>query len=218
MDILHTSEPDLSAYQKTVAVEFLPGQFDQRADSAEQAVKLITGKDDIKIRTAKLFAFPEISDKEFAEAKKLFINVVDAKEKDLSVLNYPQSAQPHPVPVIEGFIDFDDAQLEKFYQEWSFAFGLDDLKFIQDYFKKENRNPTETELKVLDTYWSDHCRHTTFMTELENISFEGDFQETLQAIYDRYLALRKELNREHKPISLMDFGTIAAKYFQKMEN
>ncbi|MGQ1944250.1 phosphoribosylformylglycinamidine synthase [Ornithobacterium rhinotracheale] len=215
MDILHTSEPDLSAYQKTVAVEFLPGQFDQRADSAEQAVKLITGKDDIKIRTAKLFAFPEISDKEFAEAKKLFINVVDAKEKDLSVLNYPQSAQPHPVPVIEGFIDFDDAQLEKFYQEWSFAFGLDDLKFIQDYFKKENRNPTETELKVLDTYWSDHCRHTTFMTELENISFEGDFQETLQAIYDRYLALRKELNREHKPISLMDFGTIAAKYFQK---
>ena len=215
MDILHREQPDFSNYAQTMAVEFLPGQFDQRADSAEQAVRLITGKDNVKIRTAKLFAFPQINDSEFAEAKKLLVNVVDAREKNMSQLSYPSVESPKNVPVIEGFIDFNEAELKDLFNQWGFAFGLDDLKFIQDYFKKEKRNPTETELKVLDTYWSDHCRHTTFMTELENIEFNGDFKVTLEEIFNRYLSLRKELNREHKPISLMDIGTIAAKYFQK---
>ena len=215
MDILHTEQPDFSNYSQTMAVEFLPGQFDQRADSAEQAVRLITGKDNVKIRTAKLFAFPQINDSEFAEAKKLLVNVVDAREKNMSQLSYPSVESPKNVPVIEGFIDFNEAELKDLFNQWGFAFGLDDLKFIQDYFKKEERNPTETELKVLDTYWSDHCRHTTFMTELENIEFNGNFKATLEEIFNRYLSLRKELNREHKPISLMDIGTIAAKYFQK---
>ncbi|MBV7441908.1 phosphoribosylformylglycinamidine synthase [Weeksellaceae bacterium TAE3-ERU29] len=215
MDILHTEQPDFSNYAQTMAVEFLPGQFDQRADSAEQAVRLITGKDNVKIRTAKLFAFPQINDSEFSEAKKLLVNVVDAREKNMNQLSYPSVESPKNVPVVEGFIDFNETELKDLFNQWGFAFGLDDLKFIQDYFKKEKRNPTETELKVLDTYWSDHCRHTTFMTELENIEFNGDFKTTLEEIFNRYLSLRKELNREHKPISLMDIGTISAKYFQK---
>lgn len=221
MDILHTTQPDLTSYPYTLAVEFLPGQFDQRADSAEQAVQLITNNDQVKIRTALLYAFQDLPTSKIDEVKKFLINTVDAREKKMDVLNIPQNPVPEAVPVIDGFIDLDANSLQKFYKEWRFSFGLDDLGFIQDYFKKEQRNPTETELKVLDTYWSDHCRHTTFMTELENIEFNGDFKETLEEIFQRYLQIRKDLGREHKPISLMDFGTIAAKYFRaegKLEN
>ncbi len=221
MDILHTTQPDLTSYPYTLAVEFLPGQFDQRADSAEQAVQLITNNDQVKIRTALLYAFQDLPTSKIEEVKKLLINTVDARQKNMEALKIPQNPVPEDVPVIDGFIDIDGEELQAFYKEWEFSFGLDDLGFIQDYFKKEQRNPTETELKVLDTYWSDHCRHTTFMTELENIEFNGDFKETLEEIFQRYLQIRKDLGREHKPISLMDFGTIAAKYFRaegKLEN
>lgn len=221
MDILHTSMPDLANYPISFAVEYLPGQFDQRADSAEQAVQLITNNEDVIIRTAKLYAFQNLKEAKVDEVKKLLINTVDAREKNMDKLSIPANPVPAEVPVIDGFTDLDEKGLQDFYKEWGFSFGLDDLAFIQDYFKKEQRNPTETELKVLDTYWSDHCRHTTFMTELEDIEFNGDFKETLEAIFQRYLSIRKKLGREHKPISLMDLGTIAAKYFRaegKLEN
>lgn len=215
MDILQSDPPEMDSYDYTLAVEFLPGQFDQRADSAEQAVKLITHNNEVKIRTAKLYGFQNLPLNQVEQIRKFLINTVDAREKNLEELALPANPVPQQVPVIEGFTSLDDSKLKEFYAEWGFAFGLDDLQFIQEYFCKENRNPTETELKVLDTYWSDHCRHTTFLTELENIKFEGDFQETLQQIFDRYLAIRTELGREHKPVSLMDIGTIAAKYFHK---
>lgn len=221
MDILHNDLPDLSDYSSQLAVEFLPGQFDQRADSAEQAVQLITGNNNVKIRTAILYAFKNLAKHKMEEVKKYLINSVDAREKNMNILSIPQLPVPDQVPVIEGFIGLNEKELTDFYKEWGFSFGLDDLFFIQDYFKKENRDVTETELKVLDTYWSDHCRHTTFMTELENIEFHGFFKKTLENIFQRYLEIRKELGREHKPISLMDFGTIAAKYLHakgKLEN
>lgn len=221
MDIMHTSLPDLSPYSAHLAVEFLPGQFDQRADSAEQAVKLITHQRAVRIRTAKLYAFENVDERKLDEIKKHLINTVDMREKNLNVLKIPSNPKPEEVPIIHGFIKLNASELESFYQSWGFSFGLDDLAFIQAYFKKENRDATETELKVLDTYWSDHCRHTTFETSLEKIEFKGDFKQTLENIFERYLNIRKTLNREHKPISLMDFGTIAAKYFHakgKLEN
>ena len=149
-----------------------------------------------------------------AKVKDYVINSVDSQEKNLDILVNPSIPKPTEVPIIEGFIALDENALLSFHTEWSFSFDLADLKFIQDYFIQEKRNPTETELKVLDTYWSDHCRHTTFFTELKDIQFAGDLAYKLEEIFNRYLALRKELGREHKPISLMDIGTIAAKYLR----
>lgn len=212
MDILHEQQPDLSSYQWTLAVEPLPGQFDQRADSAEQAVQLITRNNTVKVKSAILYAFKNFTAENASEYKRFLINTVETRQKDMTLLDSPAHQVPSKVSSEKGFIEFDEIQLENYFKDNSFSFGLDDLAFIQDYFKKEKRNPTETELKVLDTYWSDHCRHTTFLTELKNIEFKGHFQATLQKIFEHYLALRKELQREHKPISLMDLGTIAAKY------
>ena len=158
--------------------------------------------------------FDKVSDSDLAKVKDYLINSVDSQEKNLDILVNPSIPKPTEVPTIEGFIALDENALLSFHTEWSFSFDLADLKFIQDYFIQEKRNPTETELKVLDTYWSDHCRHTTFFTELKDIQFAGDLAYKLEEIFNRYLALRKELGREHKPISLMDIGTIAAKYLR----
>ena len=158
--------------------------------------------------------FDKVSDSDLAKVKDYVINSVDSQEKNLDILVNPSIPKPTEVPLIEGFTALDENALLSFHTEWSFSFDLADLKFIQDYFIQEKRNPTETELKVLDTYWSDHCRHTTFFTELKDIQFAGDLAYKLEEIFNRYLALRKELGREHKPISLMDIGTIAAKYLR----
>ena len=158
--------------------------------------------------------FDKVSDSDLAKVKDYLINSVDSQEKNLDILVNPSIPKPTEVPLIEGFTALDENALLSFHTEWSFSFDLADLKFIQDYFIQEKRNPTETELKVLDTYWSDHCRHTTFFTELKDIQFAGDLAYKLEEIFNRYLALRKELGREHKPISLMDIGTIAAKYLR----
>jgi phosphoribosylformylglycinamidine synthase len=212
VDIVHIQNPADSSLS-CFATEYLPGQYDQRADSAEQAIQLVTGNKPM-IRTGKLFVFDKVNGDTLAELKNYLINSVDSREKNLDILMKPSIPQPENVPTISGFIDLDETGLAALHKEWSFSFDLADLKFTQDYFKSENRNPTETELKVLDTYWSDHCRHTTFFTELKDITFEGDLANKIEEIFDRYLALRKELGREHKPISLMDIGTIAAKYLR----
>ena len=211
-DISHTENPADSVLS-SFATEYLPGQYDQRADSAEQAIQLVTGTKPM-IRTGKLFVFDKVNGTVLAELKNYLINSVDSQEKNLNTLVKPNIPQPESVPTVDGFIDLDESGLAALHKEWSFSFDLADLKFTQDYFKTENRNPTETELKVLDTYWSDHCRHTTFFTELKDITFEGDLANKIEEIFNRYLALRKELGREHKPISLMDIGTIAAKYLR----
>lgn len=209
-DILHTDNPAKNNY---FAVEYLPGQYDQRADSAQQLIAVLTGNTHCVVRTAKLYDIQGIED--LSEIKKYLINSVDSKEKDLKVLINTQSEKPLPVKIYDGFIDFDESRLSEFYQQHNFAFDTEDLKFIQKYFIQIQRNPTETELKVLDTYWSDHCRHTTFMTELTDIRFEGNFKETLEKIFAQYLNLRKGLNREQKPINLMDLATVVGRYFHQ---
>lgn len=211
-DITHAENPAASN-TSSFATEYLPGQYDQRADSAAQAIQLVVGNKPA-IRTGKLFVFDKVSDSDLAKVKDYVINSVDSQEKNLDILVNPSIPKPTEVPIIEGFTTLDESALLAFHTEWSFSFDLADLKFIQTYFQNEKRNPTETELKVLDTYWSDHCRHTTFFTELKDIQFAGHLAYKLEEIFNRYLALRKELGREHKPISLMDIGTIAAKYLR----
>lgn len=209
-DILHINNPAKNTH---FAVEYLPGQYDQRADSAQQLIAVLTGNTSCVVRTAKLYDIQGIED--ISSIKKYLINSVDCKEKDLNILINTKSEKPISIKKYEGFMNFNDSQLTEFYKQQGLAFDLDDLKFIQKHFSQIQRDPTETELKVLDTYWSDHCRHTTFMTELTDIRFEGNFKETLEKIFSQYLKLRKELNREHKPINLMDLATIVGKYFRQ---
>ncbi|WP_312194998.1 phosphoribosylformylglycinamidine synthase [Epilithonimonas vandammei] len=211
-DILIEENPAKGIY---FAMEFLPGQYDQRADSAQQCIALLTGNEKSKVRSGNLIEINGINDADLAKIKDLLINKVESQEKDLSILDIPAEETPSKVIVHEGFNDFDDVQLADFYNSHGFALGLDDLKFIQEYFKSEQRDPTETELKVLDTYWSDHCRHTTFETELSNIEFEGQFKHTLETIFNDYIEKRKFLGRELKPISLMDLATVCGRYFHK---
>lgn len=214
-DILHEENP---ANGICFAMEFLPGQYDQRADSAQQCIALLTENEKSKVRSGKLIEFEGVSEADLAKIKDLLINKVESQQKDLSVLDIPADEIPSKVLIHENFINFNAAELENFYNNHGFALGLDDLKFIQDYFKTEQRNPTETELKVLDTYWSDHCRHTTFETELSNIEFEGQFKHTLETIFNDYIEKRKFLGRELKPISLMDLATVCGRYFHKTGN
>lgn len=211
-DKLYDENPAKGIY---FATEFLPGQFDQRADSAEQCIALLTGNENAKVRSGKLIELQGVSEADLAEIKNQLINKVESQEKDLSKLEIPAEEAPSPVLTHEGFTELSKDELSTFYNEHGFALGLDDLEFIQNYFKTEKRNPTETELKVLDTYWSDHCRHTTFETELTDIKFEGEFKETLETIFNDYLEKRKFLGREAKPVSLMDLATVCAKYFHK---
>lgn len=211
-DVLHQENP---AKNMHFATEFLPGQYDQRADSAEQCIALLTQTENAKVRSGKLIEIEGATEEDLKKIKNLLINKVESQEKDLTKLEIPAEEEPKEVPVYEGFNNFSEAELKDFYTAHGFAFGLDDLAYIQQYFKSENRNPTETELKVLDTYWSDHCRHTTFETQLTDIKFEGEFKATLEKIFADYLEKRKLLGREHKPISLMDLATVCGRYFHK---
>ncbi|MBQ0153012.1 MAG: phosphoribosylformylglycinamidine synthase [Chryseobacterium sp.] len=214
-DILHTENPATKIH---FAMEFMPGQYDQRADSAQQCIALLTGNEKSKVRSGKLISFEGVEETDLAKIKDLLINKVESQVKDLSILNIPAEELPTQVLVHENFTTLNEAELENFYNNHGFALELNDLKCIQDYFKTENRNPTETELKVLDTYWSDHCRHTTFEAALTDIQFEGKFKSTLDTIFADYLEKRKFLNREHKPVSLMDLATVCARYFHKTGN
>lgn len=211
-DILHEENPAGSLH---FATEFLPGQYDQRADSAQQCIALLTENENGKVRSGKLIELFGVSDSDVAIIKNHLINKVESQVKDLSKLEIPAEETPDPVIIHEGFNDFCAEELKEFYDDHGFALDIDDLGFIQNYFKSENRNPTETELKVLDTYWSDHCRHTTFETELTDIQFNDSFKSTLQTIFNDYLEKRKFLGREAKPVSLMDLATVCARYFHK---
>ncbi len=201
-------------YSKTViAVESLPGQFDQRAESAVQCTKLINPSSKVIITSGYLFMFDEvISEKELQILKKFYINKVEAREKDLSILFQAASTKAKAVMIIDGFIDLNESKLKTFYKENNLAMSFDDLKYIQEYFKTdENRNPYETEIKVFDTYWSDHCRHTTFETMINEVTFEkGKISEMIEKSFDKYLETRNKLGIK-KPITLMDIATINSK-------
>ena len=199
------------------AIEYLPGQYDQRADSAEQSLLLLGCPQNPIVRTGKLIQCSEVSTQDFEKIKSFFINPVDSREKKLEVLEVPVSLPPQEVLVYENFENFNSQEFKDFYSKHSFAMDEADLLHIQNYYKSIQRNPTETELKVLDTYWSDHCRHTTFLTELEHIQFEGPYANEVKKSFDLYLSIRKKLNKEDKAISLMDIAIIMAPLL-RMEN
>ncbi len=196
------------------AVEFLPGQYDQRADSAAQCIQIISQGNRPLVRTAKVYVlYGNLTEDEILAIKKSVINPVESREAELKL---PETLKveyeiPTTVKTIEGFIDFSDAMLEEFISSNGLAMDIDDIKFCREYFQKEGRNPTITEVKMLDTYWSDHCRHTTFLTNIDNVKFED---ELIEKAYQEYLDTRKELNRT-KPICLMDIATLAVKYLKK---
>ena len=192
------------------AVEYLPGQFDQRADSAAQCVQILSQGERPTVRTAKVYVLEgDLTEEDLAAVKHYVINPVEAREADLAPLHTLQMdyAIPTTVAVEEGFTALDEAGLAELLKTLGLAMDLDDLKFCQRYFQKEGRDPTITEIRMIDTYWSDHCRHTTFLTTLDSITFEDP---EIQAAYERYLAGRESLRRT-KPVNLMDMGTIAAK-------
>ena len=211
------SEPQLDEVTRELptggtvfAVEYLPGQFDQRADSAAQCVQILSQGERPTVRTAKVYVLEgDLTEEDLAAVKHYVINPVEAREADLAPLHTLQMdyAIPTTVAVEEGFTALDEAGLAELLKTLGLAMDLDDLKFCQSYFQKEGRDPTITEIRMIDTYWSDHCRHTTFLTTLDSITFEDP---EIQAAYERYLAGRESLRRT-KPVNLMDMGTIAAK-------
>ena len=208
-----SADVDLSG-ATVFAVEYLPGQFDQRADSAAQCIQIISQGERPIIRSAKVYAlYGNLTEDDIAEIKKYVINPVEARE---AALTKPETLKvnyniPTTVETLEGFLDLDRKGLEDFVKNYGLAMDADDIAFCQDYFKSENRNPTITEIRMIDTYWSDHCRHTTFLTVIDDVKFED---ELLQKAYDDYIAVRKELGRT-KPICLMDLATVAVKYLKK---
>ena len=199
---------------KVFAVEFLPGQFDQRADSAAQCIQIMScGKRPV-VRSAKVYVlYGDLSDELVAEIKKYVINPVEARE---AALEKPETLAvqydiPTSVAMVDGFLAMGDSELADMVKSLGLAMDLDDIRFCRDYFAKEGRNPTITEIRMIDTYWSDHCRHTTFLTTIDSVKFED---KILEATYNEYLATREKLGRT-KPQNLMDIGTLAAKYLKK---
>lgn len=196
------------------AVEYLPGQFDQRADSASECIQLISQGERPTIRSAKVYVVEgTLSSGDIDKIKRYVINPVEAREATLDLPDVLETAYPEPddVEILEGFNVLDQTGLAAFIDERGLAMDLADITCCQDYFTSEGRPPTITEIKMIDTYWSDHCRHTTFGTELTNVEIDD---AVVQAAFERYLDMRKELGRENKPVCLMDMGTIGAKYLK----
>ena len=212
-DVTYTQLPEMDAV--VFAVEYLPGQYDQRADSAAQCIQIISQGERPAVRTAKVYAlFGSLTEEQIAAVKKYVINPVESREASLEPVTTlkVQYQIPDHVATLEGFNALDDAGLNAFLKQYDLAMDFGDIKCCQDYFRSENREPTVTEIKVIDTYWSDHCRHTTFHTIIDNVEFED---ELLKKAYDEYLATRQEIGRK-KPITLMDMGTIAVKYLRSI--
>ena len=203
--------------EKYLAVEYLPGQFDQRASSAVACVRLIEPTADVRIKSSKLLIFDKsLTDEELARIERYYINAVESRRKDLSQLSDMESAEVKPVPILHGLISLKDEELEPFCKEYGLAMNADDLREVVKYYQREQRDPSETELRILDTYWSDHCRHTTFTTEIEQITIDESFlKEELDESLETLHRIRKELGREQKSLCLMELATIGARYLKK---
>ncbi len=211
LDNIYDKLPETSG--EVFAVEYLPGQFDQRADSASQCIQLMSQSDRPIVKSAKVYILEGKLGAEDVDAiKKYVINPVDSRLASLETYQTlkAETVVPEPVKTVDGFIDMTDAELEGFIAEKGLAMDIDDIKFCREYFRGENRNPTITEIKMIDTYWSDHCRHTTFLTTIDDVSFEDDFTKKA---YDRYAKVRAELKRT-KPVNLMDIATMAVRYLK----
>ena len=216
------SEPQLDILSDNInargglvfAVEYLPGQFDQRADSAAQCIQLISQSDRPLIRTAKIYIlYGNLTREDVQKIKKYVINPVESREAVLDTFDTLKAEYtvPTEVATLTGFLKLTEKQLAEFAQKYALAMDADDLAFCQKYFQSEKRDPTITEIRMIDTYWSDHCRHTTFLTEIDHAQFEDAL---LEQAFARYMQVRKELGRT-KPVTLMDIATIAAKYLKK---
>ena len=209
-----TPEIEIEKDARVFAVEYLPGQFDQRADSAAQCIQIISQGDRPTIRSAKVYVlYGDLTDAEITEIKKYVINPVEARE---AALEKPatlavQYEIPTTVKTLDGFNQLDREGLAQFVADYGLAMDIDDIAFCQQYFRSEHRDPTITEIRMIDTYWSDHCRHTTFLTTIDNVKFEDDL---LQAAYNDYIKVREDLGRT-KPICLMDLATIAVRQLRK---
>ena len=213
LDIV-TDELEYAVGDLVFAVEYLPGQFDQRADSAAQCIQIISQKDRPLVRTAKVYILSGfLTEDEIEQIKKYVINPVECREASLEKYSTLVSEYdiPTEVATLDGFNNLDEDGLKEFMSEKGLAMDLDDIKFCQAYFRSEDRDPTITEIKMIDTYWSDHCRHTTFLTTIDEAHFED---ELLQKAYEEYLETRKAIGRT-KPINLMDLGTIGARYLKQ---
>ena len=212
LDLVY-DEPDLTG-ATVFAVEFLPGQFDQRADSAAQCIQILSQGERPLVRSAKVYAlYGTLTEAELAEIKKYVINPVEARE---AALDKPETLRtqyeiPTEVPVLHGFRELSRPELESFVRDYGLAMDADDIAFCQNYFREEKRDPTITEVRVLDTYWSDHCRHTTFNTIIDRVRFEDAL---LEKAWQDYLDTRRDLGRT-KPICLMDLATVSVKALKK---
>ena len=209
-DVLYELPPADAVF----AVEYLPGQFDQRADSCAECVQLVSQQERPAVRTARVYLlYGGVTAEELSRIKKYVINPVESREAALEeratlAMDYPE---PPDVGVVEGFNELDSAGIGELIARMGLAMDAADAAFCQQYFRAEGREPTVTELRVLDTYWSDHCRHTTFGTIID----EADIADArVKASYERYLGIRRELGREGRPVTLMDIATIGAKYLK----
>ena len=213
LDTVYSELPE--GADRLFAVEYLPGQFDQRADSAAQCIQILSQGERPTVRTAKVYLlYGDLTADAVAAIQKYVINPVESR---LASLEKPETLAvdydiPTEVATVTGFCAFDDDQLLAYLKEMGLAMDADDIRFCQQYFRSEQRDPTVTEIKMIDTYWSDHCRHTTFSTTIDSVTFEDAL---LEQAYNEYLATRKELGRT-KPINLMDIATLATKYLRSV--
>lgn len=202
-------------------VEYLPGQYDQRADSASECIMLLTEEEKISVKSSKVIILKgNLNEEEIKKIKSYYINPVDSREvSPLSKVLEENLEEPNDVEVLDGFLDLNEEGLKNFHREKSLAMSLEDLKMIRDYFKSEDRNPTITEIKVIDTYWSDHCRHTTFETIIKDVYIEeGKYSEPIKKAYEDYKNSRAYVygeNLNNKEVKLMDLATIAMKELRK---
>ncbi|MDE5569403.1 MAG: phosphoribosylformylglycinamidine synthase, partial [Ruminococcus sp.] len=212
VDVVYKELPKLTEGERIFAVEYLPGQFDQRADSCEQCIQILRQGERCRVRNARVYIVDgSLTNDEFERLKSYIINPVESREASLDTVDTLDTNYeiPTTVETLEGFINLNEKGLHAFVDKFGLAMDYDDIKFCQDYFRnKEHRDPTITEIRMIDTYWSDHCRHTTFLTNVQDVNIVTPY---IKDTYDMYIKVRKELGRTDKPITLMDLGTIAAK-------
>ncbi|WP_032121491.1 phosphoribosylformylglycinamidine synthase [Clostridium amazonitimonense] len=219
IDELYEDQSFINNQYKYFALEYLPGQFDQRADAAEQCIEILSEGHRPEIKYHKIIALKgDLTLEEIEKIKNYYINPVDSRETSLfkKVETIEKLNNVKEAKWMEGFIDLKEEDIEEFYKDLKLAMTKEDLKVCIDYFKKEKRNPTYTEMAVIDTYWSDHCRHTTFSTSITDIVIEeGRFTEPIKLAFNQYKEMRNFLNREDKDITMMDLATIVMKEMRK---
>ena len=219
VDNLYEGSLPINENEIAFAVEFLPGQYDQRADSASECIGLLGAQDKVEVKSSKVIVLKgDLTEEEVNKIKKYYINPVDSREVEIdSIELYSELSEPSDVEVLYDFVNKDRNQIEEFHKNLGLAMSVEDLLMIRDYFKEEEKTPTITEIKVIDTYWSDHCRHTTFSTAIENVTFEiGKLNNQVQKSYEAYLKSRDFVYGEtDRDETLMDIAVITMKEMRK---